>query len=209
MTYDPVVVSAAVEGIVDDAVVRRLLADAAATVGAIHIAHGKAHLKDKVNGYNHAAARYPWVVVVDLDHDADCAPILCRSWLSVPSRFMCFRVAVRAVEAWLLADRQRVAQFLDVSFAKVPQTPDAIDDPKRAMVDLARRSRRKEIREDMVPLPGSGRSEGAAYASRLIEFSHRLWRPAVAEKHSNSLRRCRRGLRAILSSFAANDSAQK
>ena len=73
MARDPVIVSAAVEGIVDDAVVRRLLADAAATAGAIHIAHGKAHLKNKVSGYNHAAKRYPWVVLVDLDHDADCA----------------------------------------------------------------------------------------------------------------------------------------
>jgi hypothetical protein len=140
-------------------------------------------------------------VLVDLDHDADCAPILRDSWLPAPSRFMCFRVAVREVEAWLLADRQRIARFLGVALAKVPHTPDLIDDPKGAMVNLARRSRRKEIREDMVPLPGSGRPEGPAYASRLIEFSSTLWRPGIAERQSDSLRRCRRGLRAIVSSL--------
>lgn len=201
MTGDPIVVSAAVEGIVDDAVVRRLLVDAAAAAGAIHVANGKAHLKQRMSGYSHAAERYPWVVLIDLDHDADCAPILRHSWLSAPSRFMCFRVAVREVEAWLLADRDRIAQFLGVAQGKVPQNPDGIDDPKGTMVGLARRSRRREIREDMVPLPGSGRSEGPAYASRLIEFSDKLWRPDIAEQRSDNLRRCRRGLRATVSSF--------
>jgi hypothetical protein len=36
------------------------------------------------------------------------------------------------------------------------------------VVELARYSRRRDIREDMVPRPGSGRSVGAAYTSRLI-----------------------------------------
>jgi len=194
MSGTPVVLSAAVEGIVDDAVVRRLIEDAGALVSAIHISGGKLNLKQKVNAYNHAAGHSPWVLLVDLDRE-ECAPKLRASWLPAPSRLMCFRVAVREVEAWLLGDRQQIAHFLGVAVARVPQTPEFIEDPKRAIVDLARNSRRREIREDMIPRPRSGRSEGPAYASRLIQFTRDLWRPSIAEKHSDSLRRCREALR--------------
>jgi hypothetical protein len=83
---------------------------------------------------------------------------------------MCFRVAVRETEAWLLADRERLARFLGISTSRIPLDPEAMDDPKSLMVDLARHSRRREIREDMIPRSGSGRNVGPAYVSRLIEF---------------------------------------
>jgi hypothetical protein len=60
----------------------------------------------------------------------------------------------------------------------------------RRPVDLAARSRRRAIREDMVPRSGSGRSVGQAYASRLIEFVDGYWRPEMAANNSDSLRRC-------------------
>lgn len=69
------------------------------------------------------------------------------------------------------------------------------------VVNLARRSRSREIAADMVPRRESGRPEGAAYASRLIEFisdSRRGWRPTVAARSSNSLRRCLRRLRRLV-----------
>jgi hypothetical protein len=196
MSRTPLALSAAVEGIVDDAVVRRLIQDAGAIVRAVYISGGKANLRQKVNAYNHAAARSPWLLLVDLDRE-ECAPALRASWLPVPGRLMCFRVAVREVEAWLLGDRQQIANFLGVAVARVPSTPESIEDPKRTIVDLARHSRRRDIREDMVPRPRSGRSEGPAYASRLVQFARDLWRPCVAEKNSDSLRRCRRAIRAL------------
>lgn len=194
----PLVVSAAVEGMVDGAVVRRSLQDADAPSGPVHVAGGKLQLKHKVGAYNHAAHYGRWVVLVDLNHERDCAPALRNAWLPAPSRFMCFRVAVRAVEAWLLADREKMAQFLGVAVAKVPRRPDSLDDPKRIIVDLARRSRRRDVREDMVPRPKSGRSEGPAYASRIVEFVQGIWRPDVAEANSESLHRCRAALRALV-----------
>ncbi|MCR4410970.1 MAG: DUF4276 family protein [Thermoguttaceae bacterium] len=197
MSNVPPLVSAAVEGGVDEAVVRRLLAEVGAQPGAIHVVGGKPHLKDKIRAYNHAAAQHPWVVLVDLNHEESCAPALRNRWLPHPARLMCFRVAVREVESWLLADRQSISQFLRVALARVPRNPDSLDDPKRTIVDLARRSRRREIREDMVPRPDSGRSEGPAYASRLIEYSLTLWRPSVAVGHSDSLRRCSDALRTL------------
>ena len=200
MSGMPVILSAAVEGILDDAVVRRLAEDVDVPINAVHICGGKLQLKQKVGAYNHAADLWPWILLVDLDRE-ECAPNLRAAWLPAPNKWMCFRVAVREVEAWLLGDRQRMAEFLGVAVAKVPQAPDSIDDPKRVIVELARLSRQRDFRMDMVPRQNSGRSEGPAYASRLIEFTQRLWRPSVAAKHSDSLRRCREALHRITGAF--------
>ena len=182
-------ISAAVEGLVDEAVVRKLIAHAGATPGPVYGKQGKSLLRQKIAGYNNAARRAPWMVLVDLDHDEVCAPPLRDAWLPQPAERLCFRVAVREVEAWLLADTQRLAAFLGVSPARVPADPERLDDPKTAMVNLARSSRRRAIQEDMVPREGSGRQVGPAYSSRLIEFASSSWRPDVAARRSDSLRR--------------------
>jgi hypothetical protein len=104
---------------------------------------------------------------------------------------------VREVEAWLLADADRIAEFLRVAGSRVPRDPEALVDPKAAMVGLARASRRRDIREDMVPRQESGRPVGPAYASRLIEFASSFWRPDVAARQSDSLRRALDSLRRL------------
>jgi hypothetical protein len=185
------VVSAAVEGIVDEAVLRILVGEAGGSVAAFYNKNGKSSLRRSIDGYNNAARFSPWIVLVDLDQDAACAPPLLVDWLPAPSRQMCFRIAVREIEAWLLADHVSLPAFLGVPPTSLPLDPEAVSDPKRCLVDLARRSRRRDVREDMVPRPGSGRSVGPAYASRLIEFAAHAWRPEVAARRSDSLRRCR------------------
>lgn len=105
---------------------------------------------------------------------------------------MCFRVVVRTVEAWLLADRERIARFLRVSPARIPTDPESIADPKNKLVQVAACSRSRDIREDLVPRPGSKKQVGPAYTSRLIEFildSESGWRPRVAPNSADSLRR--------------------
>lgn len=184
-----VVVSAAVEGTVDEAVVRKLISYAGATPGSVYGKQGKSYLRERIAAYNHAAQRAPWIVLVDLDRDFDCAPPFCENWLARPATRLCFRVAVRQVEAWLLADKERLAAFLRVARGRIPQDPENVDDSKAAVVSLARRSRRREIRDDMVPPEGSGRRVGPAYSSRLIEFVASSWRPDVAARRSDSLRR--------------------
>jgi len=57
------------------------------------------------------------------------------------------------------------------------------------MVNLARASRRRDIREDLVPRPEGGRQVGPAYSSRLIEFVSGRWRPEIAARRAESLRR--------------------
>ena len=194
-----VVISAAVEGLVDETVVKSLIADAGATAGRVYGKKGKPYLRRSIAGYNNAARFGPWVVLVDLDQDTDCAPQLRNIWLDARAPKLCFRVAVRAVEAWLLADRESIAKFLSVSQTHIPLSPEAESNPKQIMVDIAAKSKRRSIREDMVPRPGSGRLVGPAYTSRLIEFvQSSLWRPAVAAQRSDSLRRCRRCLERLI-----------
>jgi hypothetical protein len=195
-----IAISAAVEGIVDEAVARALILFAGATPGALYGKQGKPFLQQRIAGYNAAAHHAPWIVVVDLDRDHDCAPSLRSCWVPKPARYLCFRVAVRAVEAWLLADSEQIATFLAVARNRIPANPEALDDPKASMVALARASHRREIREDIVAREGSGREVGPAYASRLIEFASSWWRPAVAAKEAESLRRAIDCLRRLASS---------
>ena len=190
MSAAPVFVSAAVEGLVDEVALRKICQLAGTTLGDVYGRSGKQFVLSRLGGYNSSARYRHWVVLLDLDTDFDCAPDAIRSWLARPADLMCLRVAVREVEAWLLADRDSTAAFLGVRPQLVPVTPDDAHDPKLALIDLARRSRSRAIREDIVPEPGSGRSEGPAYAARMIEFIAGHWRPAIAAAHSPSLRRC-------------------
>jgi hypothetical protein len=196
----PAALSAAVEGILDDAVLRRVTQEMDLPLATVYICGGKQNLKLKAAAYNCAARHAPWLLLVDLDRD-ECAPKLRDAWLPSPNTGMCLRVAVREVESWLLADRERIAKFLGVPIGKVPREPDLLEDPKGTVVDLARHSRRRDVREDMLPRPKSGRSEGPAYASRLIEFAQDAWRPSVAEKHSDSLRRCQQAIRRVIAEY--------
>jgi len=201
------VFSAAVEGPVDEAVVRRVLKQAGAGVGPVYGRHGKSELLNRLSGYNQAAYYAPWLVLVDLDHDAGCAPPARARWLPSPALQMCFRIAVREVEAWLLADRQQLAAFLSVSVARVPLNPEMLDDPKRTLVDLARLSRRRDIRVDMAPRPESGRAVGPAYTSRIIEFVQTSWQPEVAMLHADSLRRLYERVQQAASAAQAGDAS--
>ncbi len=196
-----VAISAAVEGTVDEAVVRRLILDSGGFPGQVYGKNGKASVKASIRGYNHSARYRPWLVLVDLDHDADCAPELCARWLPNREPKMCFRVAVREVEAWLLADRERLAAFLSVPVTRFPANLESEHDPKQVLVSLAARSRRRAIRDDIAPRPGSARPVGPAYTSRMMEFvtaPQSGWRPDVAAERSDSLRRCLNSLKQLV-----------
>lgn len=120
---------------------------------------------------------------------------------------MCFRIAVREVEAWLLADRVNIAKFLHVSLSRIPLGVEDLEDPKQTMVNLARQSGNRGIREDMVPRPSSRRSIGPAYPSRLIESTENRWDPNEASLQSTSLRRAIACIRRTANAYAGSKSA--
>jgi len=158
-----------------------------------------------LTGYNNAARFAGWMVLVDLDDDA-CVPPFRQRWLPDPAPLMCFRVAVRAIEAWLMGDRERIAKFLRVRQSLVPPDPEILPDPKGALVDLARHSRLSRIREDMVPRPASGRRVGPLYTTYLLQFigdEVEGWRPEIAAATAaDSLARCLRALELLVEQAA-------
>jgi hypothetical protein len=189
----------AVEGLLDEMVLRRMLADAGIEVLAVHGHSGKPHLRKCIDGYNRAAQFGNWIVVADLD-DEPCAPTMVRRWLPKRGQGMCLRIAVRAIEAWLLADHMALARYLAVSPILVPRQPDALSQPKQAMVVIAAKSRQRQIRDGMVPDQGSGRTIGKRYNSILAQFARQTnggWNPKRAARNSDSLRRALRAISAL------------
>jgi len=148
-------VTGAVEGDVDEAMLRRILDHVGLFLGRVHGRKGKQSLLQSLMGYNNAAWFVPWVVMIDLDGDCDCAPPCVQKWLPNPSTYMYFRVAVRAVESWLLADRERMAALLRVNVNLVPRNPDDLLNPKRELINLARRSRYRTLATISFPEKGA------------------------------------------------------
>ena len=193
-------INAVVEGSLDEAVVRRLTQYAGIDLGLILGKKGKSYILEKIAGLNSAAGKFlPWFVLLDLDNDEDCAPPAARKWLPSPSQYLCFRIAVREVETWLLADREKFSDYLGVDRSSIPDNPEIIPDPKGFVVNLAKSSKRRDVRDLIVPTIESGRKEGRAYTSILSEFVQGVkqagaWRPDIASNHSDSLRRCIKSL---------------
>lgn len=150
---------------------------------------GKSALDARLAGYNGAAKGHPWFVLRDLDQDAPCAPAFVRQRGFTPSKWMVFRIAVTEVESWLMADRKGLAKFLHVPEQWLPDEPDRESDPTRVIVDVARRSRRARVREQLVPAPGRSTAVGPGYEAAMIEFAALHWRLAAASRSSDSLRR--------------------
>lgn len=183
-------IPALVEGDTDVPVLRRILESVGLELGTVYSLKGKNWLDGKLSAYNNAARVRRWVVLRDLNGDADCAPELVGRILPWPAEGMCLRIAVKAVESWLLADRDKLAEFLSIKVGRIPASPDEVVTPKHELVELARRSRRRAIREDMVPTPGTSARVGPGYTARIIEFAAERWRPEVAKRSSPSLARC-------------------
>jgi hypothetical protein len=152
---------------------------------------GKGYLKAKARGLNRTAGSVPVFLLVDADTRDPCPADLIRTWLhGAPQGNMLFRVAVMEVESWILADRASCSDFLAVPVSRIPADTDAIDNPKAFLVNLARRSRRRDIREELVPAPDAIVSVGPAYNLRLASFVSAHWSPTSATHASESLRRC-------------------
>ena len=148
-------VSVAVEGFSDEGVIEAVLSACDISIGGFYGRRGKSELLKRLPGYNMAAVHGPWVVLVDLDRES-CVVDARRRWLPDPTELMCFRIAVTEAEAWLLADAEAISEFLGVSPTLIPNEPEKLDDPKSLLTALARKSRKRDIREGLAPRPGSG-----------------------------------------------------
>lgn len=170
-------VSLAVEGTFDEIVLRQLLKQSGKDfkVTACYGRKGKDHLRQNISRLNHAAVHKPFIVLADLDNE-DCPPGLVGRWLpDGRHNNLVLRIAVREVESWLFADAERFANFLGVRKDRMPQSPDTTSDPKALLVDLARRSRKRDIRDDIVPAAETTTQVGRNYVGQLIRFATTSW----------------------------------
>ena len=187
------VVHIAVEGLTDEYIIRRILQFVGLTCGYVRGREGKPSLFKDLLKYNQAARFANWLVVLDLDEDAECAPTYVQHILPEPSEGMLLRIPVRAIEAWILADRERIAEFLGIAVQNISLNPDTEINPKVTLINLARRCNKTALKEDIVPPLNSGAKVGPGYTSRIQEFveqSQHRWRPEIAMENSDSLRRC-------------------
>ncbi len=189
--------SLASEGSLDEQVLRQLIAQSARRIipGVCYGKRGRDDLRENLPRFNQAAQHHPFIILADLENGA-CAPALLREWLPRGANpKLAFRIAVRMVESWLLADCQAFAKFLGVSTALLPDAPDGESNPKARIIELARRSRLREIRQDLVPAPQSTSRVGKNYVGQLSRFALEHWQSKRAAKNSPSLAKAIRALR--------------
>ena len=186
----------AVEGPTDRPVAEKLLQASGLYPAQPFIVGGKAKLDKKLPGINSSAMHWAWLVIRDLDKDDRnrCVPDLLVNLLDGQANDrMCFRLAVRSIEAWLMADSEAFADFFAVR-RRLPYRVDELEDPKNSLLNLCRKSRRKQISEGVPPRQGSGRRVGPEYVAIVQEFVRRSWCPNRARQRSPSLERALRSL---------------
>jgi hypothetical protein len=184
-------ISLVVEDEISEHTIRQVLAQCGRefTVGNVIGKRGSSYLRSRIVDLNRAARGWPFLVLTDLDR-YQCPAELVHRWLSVPRHpNLLFRVAVQEVEAWLLADRSAFATFLGISRDLIPDNAEQVDNPKEFVVSLARRSRKRDVRESLVPREGSTARVGRDYNGRLVSFVNADWQAVEAQKRSPSLKR--------------------
>jgi len=206
---EPVYINLAFEDALSEAVLRKLLhvSHRCYQVHVLYGGKGSGYLKQRISAFNNAAKGVPYLVLADLD-TYSCPPDLLNAWLPRHrSSNLLFRVAVREVEAWLLADRRNLARFLGVQIDLIPLNSENLADPKAALINLARHSRHGELRKDICPPSGSTSQIGPGYNGRMSGFVADLWDPRNAALCCTSLSGAIRALDAF-AFLGTEDSSQ-
>lgn len=164
---------------------------------------GNSPLKKVIVGLNQAAKGRPYLVVTDLDNTI-CPLALIQNWLPHGKHpNLLFRVAVREIESWLLADREGIAHFLGLSdYSMIPEATDDIPKPKEFLIQLATKTKNRLLREELIPRHGSTAKVGRNYNDALRPFFvQEKWQIEVACQFSISLQRTLQTLKDFEANF--------
>ncbi|MFQ3623012.1 MAG: hypothetical protein SNJ73_05640, partial [Acetobacteraceae bacterium] len=183
------------EGPVDAAVARRLIVAVGGQPGTDYGtprgARGKDALDKRVKGLVVAARHGRRVLVLrDLDAEPCAGPVIRRLAPDPPSTF-CLRLAVRAVEAWLLADHDGLAKGLKVRKDGLPPQPETLADPKGELRRIGKRSRNAEVRSQCTASP-------QVFGALASSLAADCWDPRRAAKRAPSLARALAHLERLL-----------
>lgn len=163
------------------------------------IMRGHGDIKSRCQAFlNMARSGSHTLILTDLD-TVECACALIRDWFAIPQEdpvnlpSQCiFRVAVREVESWIIADHAAWAEYIGIPAANFSIHPDRLDDPKEHLLKVIRRKGKKKIHREMLP-KGSAHI-GPRYNEVLCDFVDKLWVPARAAENSPSLDRALKAL---------------
>lgn len=167
----------------------RILSDYAphVAIDRLIISRGCGNIKSKIPVYERASRFMRHLVLTDLDSH-QCAPKLLESWAVQANTSMIFRVAVREVEAWVMADRDGFSDFFGVPWGKIPNEVELDPDPKARLISLVRKSRASSSK-GIAPELGAKAKVGPMYNQRLGEFVTRSWSAQNARARAPSLDR--------------------
>jgi hypothetical protein len=139
--------------------------------------------------------------IADLD-TRPCAGATIREWFSIPGeqpltlpKEIIFRVAVREVESWIMADRSAWAEYIEIAEDNFSPSPDTLLDPKQYLLSVVRRKGRKKYHREM--LPRGSAHIGPGYNDVMCDFIVCHWSPLRAATRSPSLDRAVRALQRI------------
>jgi hypothetical protein len=161
---------------------------------------GNGYLKTKMQNWIALAKQYPVVLLTDLDRLA-CPVALRTDWFEnkpLPDT-LCFRIAIREVEAWLLADTIAINTLMGKTI-KVTTEPEALEDPKTHLLNLVATKGSRALKEDMIRVDAGSVRQGVGYNARLCHMVRTEWNPARAAERSPSLARARQRLAELAAS---------
>lgn len=149
---------------------------------------GFGYIKGKMKSWCSLSKLHPVFIITDLDRGS-CPSALINDWLNgcSPTDNLIFRVAVKEIESWLLADTLAIKALVGPN-AKLPQNIDELSDPKLYLLQLAKKASR-QVRNDLVQTEGSVSSQGLGYNKRLAKMVNEHWCPHRASTKSDSLAR--------------------
>ncbi|MBW7866388.1 MAG: hypothetical protein H3C30_18470 [Candidatus Hydrogenedentes bacterium] len=158
---------------------------------------GSGYLRANLKKLSELSVHIPVLLITDLDQ-TKCPSLLLNDWAGRMrlGKNLLLRVAVREIESWLLADQEAMRSLFAANTAKIPNEPDTISDPKRFLLNLARKAPAK-IRNELVADEGSTARQGLGYNAVLCDFVRKEWAPDRAAKRSTSLYRTIHRLRRL------------
>lgn len=193
------------EGFTEEIIASRLLPFCGHELGVVYGRKGVEYIRKKAHVFHHQASAESGVLVLTdfRDSGATCVPDALQECIfskisTVPKTFLC-RFSVNEIESWLLADRETIAKFLNVSISRIPLNPENEPFPKKTLIKIARSSRSKAIYNGLAPPPGHHADVGPDYIYLVNEFIKNKWNIEAAINNSKSLERCANRLCALKS----------
>lgn len=134
-------------------------------------------------------ARHVRPVLCVADTDRRCPVEIRAAWLPshAPSDLL-FRLAVPEAESWVLGDRVAFSDFFQIPVKKIPDRPEELADAKAEVLRLARLSKARRLREEVVS-SHHPQKPGVGYNTHLCSLVNGPWNARQAQETVPSLRR--------------------